>query len=369
VLATQPSTTDTFAPPSSRPSKATEVARAKVRRRPAITFPIGAMPGLVVCVALGYVAVSLGHAVPVFGGPAFGIVFGMALSVVAPLQAPLRVGAGFASRQLLQLSVVILGAELSLHDVLRTGLSSLPVMLGTLALALIGARVFGRLLGVEGSLRTLVGVGTGVCGASAIAAVTRVIGAAETDVAYSLSTIFAFNVVAVLLYPPLGHLMGMSQHAFGLWGGTAINDTSSVVAATATYGTVASSYGVIVKLTRALMIVPICAWLAMRRAKLNHSAGVAQGTDVLRWWRLVPWFIGYFLLAVVANTVGVVPATWHAGLSTSATFLITVALVGVGLSARFGQMRRSGLRPLALGAALWATVGVSSLALQAIFRG
>jgi uncharacterized integral membrane protein (TIGR00698 family) len=291
----------------------------------------------------------------------------MALSLVTSSQDILHVGAKISSRQLLQLSVVILGAELSLHDVVRTGLGSLPVMLGTLALALIGARLFGRLLRVDGELRTLIGVGTGVCGASAIAAVTRVIGAAETDVAYSLSTIFAFNVLAVLLYPPLGHAMGMSQHTFGLWSGTAINDTSSVVAATATYGSVASSYGVVVKLTRALMIVPICAWLASRRLRKMRLHAEAAATPMPRWWSLVPWFIGYFLLAVLANTIGLVPRSWHAGLSEAATYLITVALVGVGLSARFGEMRRSGLRPLALGATLWATVGVSSLALQAIF--
>ena len=328
-----------------------------------------ALPGLVVCLALGLVAFRLGHLVPVFGGPAFGIVFGMALSVIVPLQAPLGAGAKFASRQLLQASVVLLGAELSLHDVAHTGLTSLPVMLGTLALALAGARLFGRLLGVDGNLRTLVGVGTAICGASAIGAATRVLGAAETQVAYSLSTIFAFNVVAVVLYPPLGHLMGLSQHAFGLWGGTAINDTSSVVAATATYGTVASSYGVVVKLTRALMIVPICGWLATRRIRLSRTAdGSTVRSELPRWWQLIPWFIAYFLVAVVANTAGMVPVGWHAGLSTAATLLITVALVGVGLSARFAEMRKSGLRPLALGAALWVTVGVSSLALQWLFR-
>ena len=326
------------------------------------------IPGLAICFAVAAASTALGHLVPVFGGPAFGIVFGMALSLATPFQRVLQAGAGIASRQLLQLSVVILGAELSLHDVVRVGLGSLPVMLGTLTLALVGARLFGRLLRVDGDLRTLIGVGTGVCGASAIAAVTRVVGAAETDVAYSLSTIFAFNVLAVLLYPPLGHAMGMSQHTFGLWSGTAINDTSSVVAATATYGTVASSYGVVVKLTRALMIVPICAWLAARQLRKTRSDAESAVTTMPRWWKLVPWFIGYFLLAVLANTIGLVPHAWHANLSSSATFLITVALVGVGLSARFDEMRRSGLRPLALGAALWMTVGLSSLALQAVFR-
>jgi len=326
------------------------------------------LPGLGACIAVGAMSFALGQLVPVFGGPAFGIVFGMVLSLVTRAQPIMRPGARIASHQLLQLSVVVLGFQLSLHDVVRTGVGSLPVMLGTLGLALLGAQLCGKLLRVNGDLRTLIGVGTGVCGASAIGAVTRVIGAAETEVAYSLSTIFAFNVLAVLLYPLLGHAMGMSQHTFGLWGGTAINDTSSVVAATATYGAAASSYGVIVKLTRALTIVPICAWLAVREARRSRTCPDPLGAQMPRWWQLVPWFIGYFLLATVANTVGLVPAGWHHDLSRIATFLITVALVGVGLSARFGEMRRSGLRPLALGGALWLTVGGSSLALQAIFH-
>jgi uncharacterized integral membrane protein (TIGR00698 family) len=333
------------------------------QRTPAI---LGMAAGLAICAAVAWVSTGLGRLVPIFGGPAFGIVFGMALSFLRPLRAIVRPGATFAARQILQASVVILGAQLSLRDVLRTGWTSLPVMIGTLALALVCARVFGRALGVDRDLRTLVGTGTAICGASAIAAVTRVIGAAEADVAYALSTIFAFNVVAVLSYPALAHLLGMSQHAFGLWAGTAINDTSSVVAATNIYGSAANSYGIVVKLTRTLAILPICAWLAIRTLKRSRTSGQADATRALPWLKLVPWFIGYFLLVVLANTVGAIPASWHASLSSFATFLITVALVGVGLSARVEQMRRSGARPLLLGAALWATVGLSSLALQAI---
>lgn len=352
---------------SSQGTAATDRLTRKARQAGAFHRPAwtAALPGLGSCVALGVAGTALGHLVPVFGGPAFAIVLGMAFSLIRPLRAPIAAGAAVASGQLLQASVVILGAQLSLHDVVRTGVTSLPVMLGTLALALLGARLFGRLLRVDGELRTLIGVGTAVCGASAIGAVTRVVGAAETDVAYSMATIFAFNVVAVLLYPPLGHLMGLSQHSFGLWGGTAINDTSSVVAATTTYGHAAANYGVVVKLTRALMILPICGWLAARRQP-RQASGPDAAAGRPRWTRLVPWFIGYFLLAVVANTVGLVPASWHPTLGSAATFLICVALAGIGLSARFAQMRRSGLRPLLLGGLLWATVGVSSLLLQAL---
>jgi uncharacterized membrane protein YadS len=258
----------------------------------------------------------------------------------------------------------------------------LPVLLGTLSLALLAAWGVGRLLGIDGDLRTLIGVGTGICGASAIAATTAVIGAAEADVAYAISTIFAFNVIAVLTYPTLGHLMGLSQHAFGLWSGTAINDTSSVIAAAYTYGHAAGDYGVVVKLTRTLMIIPITIALTVmtrrRAAAAAASDGAADGGQTaagaqagrpgrrrLRVWQLVPWFLIGFLAAAALNSLGGVPHAAHSPLSTLSLFLITMALSAIGLSTRPLALRNAGLRPLALGAILWATVGVSSLLLQA----
>ena len=327
---------------------------------------------------------------PVIGAPVCGIVFGVARRCrVAQTVArrPLQPGVAFASRTVLQLAIVVLGSGLSLAEVAHTGLSSLPVMLGTLSLALVAAWGVGRLLGIDGDLRTLIGVGTGICGASAIAATTAVIGAAEADVAYAISTIFAFNVIAVLTYPTLGHLLGLSQHAFGLWAGTAINDTSSVIAAAYTYGLAAGNYGVVVKLTRTLMIIPITIALAVMTRR-RESAVAARGADAaarrasrrlppaktaagrpvrrrLRLWQLVPWFLIGFLVAAGLNSLGAVPQGAHSPLSTLSLFLITMALSGIGLSTRPRQLRSAGLRPLALGAILWATVGISSLLLQA----
>ena len=267
-------------------------------------------------------------------------------------------------------------------------------MLGTLSLALLAAWGVGRLLGISGDLRTLIGVGTGICGASAIAATTAVIGAAEADVAYAISTIFAFNVIAVLTYPMLGHLMGLSQHAFGLWAGTAINDTSSVIAAAYTYGLAAGNFGVVVKLTRTLMIIPITIGLAVlsRRREAAELSAAAAGAAALeapeahdalarpasaavkssparrrlRFTQLVPWFLIGFVLAAGLNSLGGVPRAAHSPLSTLSLFLITTALSGIGLATRPLQLRNAGLRPLLLGAILWATVGVGSLLLQAL---
>ena len=317
--------------------------------------------GLGVAVAVAVVASALGRLVPIVGGPVFGIILGGALATVVPASPRLAPGIAFASKRVLQASIVVLGTGLSLPQVLHAGRSSLLVMLGTLATALGGAWVFGRVLKVGPDTCALIGVGTGICGASAIAAVSAVIGAAEIDVAYAMGTIFAFNVVAVLLYPAIGHLLGLSQHAFGLWAGTAINDTSSVVAASYSYGAVAGSYAVVVKLTRSLMIIPVCVGVAYLRARRTDGP---EGKAVLPWRRMFPLFILGFLAASGLQSAGLIPAEWHGPLRTTAVFLITVALAGVGMSTRVRTLKTVGPRPLLLGAILWVAVGASSLLLQ-----
>ena len=233
-----------------------------------------------------------------------------------------------SSRKVLQGSVVLLGSGLSLGQVLSTGGRSLPVLLGTLLAALAMAWLGGRLLGLRGDVSTLVGVGTAICGASAIAATDAVIDADEADVSYAIATIFTFNVVAVLCYPSLGHALGLSEHSFGLWAGTAINDLSSVVAASTVYGHAAASYGVVVKLTRTLAIIPICLGIAAIRGRRRPAGVEAKSGDRVRLRRIVPMFIPLFVAAVVVNTIGLVPAGWHHSLSDLSTWMITAALGG-----------------------------------------
>ncbi len=362
-----------------RPSRSGPAAR---RGR----LPLGLLPGLALCAGIAGLATLLAHVAPLIGAPVFGIVLGVLVGGLPGRragEARLAAGIAFSSRTVLQLSIVVLGSGLSLAEIARTGLSSLPVMVGTLALALLVAWGAGRLLGIDGGLGTLIGVGTAICGASAIAATTAVIGAAEAEVAYAISTIFAFNVIAVLTYPALGHLLGLSQHAFGLWAGTAINDTSSVVAAAYSYGHAAGDYGVVVKLTRTLMIIPITLVLAVRSRRAATSCAVGPGSTAARSGsagrdrpagrhprlaQLVPWFLVGFLAAAGANSLGLIPRSLHAPLSSVALFLIAMALAAIGLSVRPRQLKEAGLRPLALGAVLWVTVAVSSLALQAALR-
>jgi uncharacterized integral membrane protein (TIGR00698 family) len=324
------------------------------------------VPGAGCAAAVAAGATLLGGLAPVVGAPVFAVLGGIAIAVVRKPPARLRPGIAFTSRKVLQGSIVLMGLGLSLGQVLSTGARSVPVLVGTLAAALGMAWAAGRLLGVRGDTRTLIGVGTAICGASAIAATDAVIGADEADVSYAIATIFTFNVAAVLLYPSLGHALGLSQHSFGLWAGTAINDLSSVVAASTIYGHAAASYGVIVKLTRTLAIIPICLGLAAIRGWHGKEGTAKPAARRVTIGRIVPMFIVAFIAAVAANTIGLVPAGWHHGLSDLSTWMITAALAAIGLSTDVHHIRRAGLRPLALGAVLWITVGLTSLGLQAL---
>jgi uncharacterized integral membrane protein (TIGR00698 family) len=323
------------------------------------------LPGVAAAAAITAVATYLGGLAPLVGAPVFAIVLGIAAALVRPAGPALRPGLAFTSKRVLKASIVLLGFGLSMRQVVRTGTDSLPVLLGSLAVVLLLAWLVGRALRLRRDVKLLIGVGTAICGASAIAATDAVIDADEADVSYAIATVFTFNVIAVLAYPSIGHALGLSQHAFGLWAGTAINDTSSVVAAANIYGPAATSYAVIVKLTRTLAIIPICIALALWQARRAHRTG-ADGAPrkqvALR--RVFPLFIVAFLAAVLINSAGWVPAGWHHGLAKLATWMITAALGAIGLSTRAGDVRRAGVRPILLGGLLWASVGLTSLGLE-----
>lgn len=343
-------------------SDATEPAASPGR----LTWVRGALPGTTLAVAIAVVATVIGWLLPVVGAPVAAIVIGVGIAVLRPSGPVLQPGIRFASRGVLQLSVVVLGTQLSLRQIGEVGASSLPVMLGTIAACLLAAVLLGRLLKVEGDLGVLIAVGTAICGASAIAAVTPVIRAAGSSVAYAVSTIFLFNACAVLLFPPLGQLLGMEPATFGLFAGTAINDTSSVVAAAATYGELATDHAVVVKLVRTLMIIPIClalaAWVGRRGASAQGDGARSRVAPL----RLIPWFLVGFLLAATINSIGLVPEPVRDVLGLVAVFLITVAMAAIGLSTDLARIRAAGARPLLLGGGLWIVVTWSSLLLLAM---
>ena len=345
-------------------------------------------PGLALALAVAAVATGVGQYVPLVGSAVPGALIGIVIAIVVKPGARFAAGVKWASTFILQCSVVLLGAQLSIAEAARVGLSSLPVMLGTLAICLTAAWLYGRLLGVPGDLRTLIGVGTGICGGSAIAAVSPVIEVASADVAYAISTIFLFNIAAVLIFPLLGHALGMGQQSFGLFAGTAVNDTSSVVATATTYGTAATSHAVVVKLVRTLMIIPICLGLSALTARKQQrpviatapaaaardSAGAPASPAALasarmslrRATKLVPWFLIGFVLVAAVNSCGIIPAGAHSPLEHASVFLVSVALSAIGLSTNVAALRKAGARPLILGAVLWITVATASVGLQAL---
>src|SRR5690606_17666157 len=315
--------------------------------------------GLPLAAGLGLAAWLLGAMFPLIGGPVFGILLGMAWRNVLGLAPVFIPGVVFCSRQVLKWSIIGLGFGLSLGQVMKTGASSLAVTLVTLSVAFLTAWLLGRWLKLGSRLSTLIGVGTAICGGSAIAAVAPIIKPDDHETALSISTIFLFNIVAVLVFPALGHWMGLSDHGFGLWAGTAINDTSSVVAAGYSYSTAAGDIATIVKLTRATLIIPICIviafWVAWRNQHSETRVSLAT---------IFPWFILWFLAASATRSLGLIPEALLEPLHLLSQFLIIMALTAIGLSSDLRRMALAGGRPLLLGLGTWMAVALGSLGMQ-----
>lgn len=315
--------------------------------------------GIALAAALAVVAMLLGRWLPTVGGPVFAILLGLAIRNSMGMLPVFQPGLAFASKKVLQWSIIALGFGLSITQVVQTGLESLWVTLITMAAAFIVAGLLGRMLRVPDRLLTLIGVGTAVCGGSAIAAVAPIIKPSDHETAFAISTIFLFNVVAVLVFPFFGHLMNMSDIGFGLWAGTAINDTSSVVAAAYSYSTEAGDYATVVKLTRATFIIPICLFYVFLEVKRQKQEG--RGFSIRR---LIPWFIVWFVVASAVRSTGVLPDEVLVVLQFLAKFLMVLALAAIGLSSNMRAMVRTGWQPVALGLGVWMAVTLTSLGVQ-----
>lgn len=341
--------------------------------RPAFRHP-SFWIGLVPPFALGGIAWWVGRLFPVLGAPVVAILLGLVVGQFAGQRAGWQQGVSFCAKKVLQASIVLLGAGMSLAQVARIGGAGLPVMLGTIVLAVGVGIPLSRALKVDRETRILVTYGTSICGASAIAAMSQVIGARSAAVAVSIAVIVLYNVLAAVVFPLLGQAMHLDFSSFGLWAGTAVNDTSSVVAASTSFdaqmaaagvtaiGMSAAAYAVVIKLTRTLMIVPLAMfqqWFG------NRQRPVEERTKTV-WWRLVPPFLVWFLVAVCLRTVGVIPDVWGPALSFLALFGTTVAMAAVGMTSSLSAVREAGWRPVALGGILWILLAVGSLALQAL---
>ncbi len=269
-------------------------------------------PGILACLCIAVPAWFLGRTFEVVGGPVFAIFLGMVMALLWKEQGRARAGITFTSKKILQLAVVLLGFGMNLSSVAKVGAQSLPIILSTITTSLVAAFVLHKLLHMDGKISTLIGVGSSICGGSAIAATAPVIGADDEEIAQSISVIFLFNVLAALIFPTLGGVLGLSNEGFGLFAGTAVNDTSSVTAAAAAWdgihpGANTLDTAAIVKMTRTLAIIPITLVLALLRTRREEKSvqGTAYTVDLKK---IFPWFVLLFLLASIITTVLPIPA-------------------------------------------------------------
>ncbi|MDD2190427.1 MAG: YeiH family protein [Eubacteriales bacterium] len=319
--------------------------------------------GILLCICIAIPSWLLGRFLPVIGGPVFAIIIGMIVAYFIRKNDSFLPGITFTSKKILQFSVILLGFGLNFTDILSKGKQSLPIIIATISASLIIAYIIYRTMKVPSKVSTLIGVGSSICGGSAIAATAPVIGASDEEVAQSISVIFLFNVIAALIFPTLGGALGLSNEGFGLFAGTAVNDTSSVTAAAAAWdgihGSNALNDAVIVKLTRTLAIIPITLVLAFIHAKKETSVDSKVSLK-----RIFPFFILYFVLASIITTVFNLPAEITAPIKELSKFCIIMAMSAIGLNTNFVKLIKTGGKPIFMGFCCWTGIAFVSLVIQ-----
>lgn len=328
--------------------------------------------GFGLCLLIAIPSWLLGRQFPLIGGPVFAILAGMILTLILKDKTRFEAGIKFTSKKILQYAVVLLGFGLNLSVIMQTGKQSLPIIIGTISTSLIISYVLHRLMHIPSKISTLVGVGSSICGGSAIAATAPVIDADDEEVAQAISVIFFFNVIAALLFPALGAWLGFSTHsgeAFGVFAGTAINDTSSVTAAASTWdsmyhlGTATLDKAVTVKLTRTLAIIPITLVLAFLQARKLKQSGAKK----ISMKKIFPFFILFFLAASIITTIatsfGVSP-NFFLPVKELSKFFIVLAMAAIGLNSNIIKLIKTGGKPILMGLCCWIGITGVSLFLQ-----
>lgn len=290
----------------------------------------------------------------------FALIIGMLLNKSVSRISLLKPGIQFVSKYVLRTAIIILGLTLSFSQVLSIGKISLIVMSFTLFTSFIGGNLIGRLFGIDWKLSALLSAGTGICGGSAIAAIAPVIEAEDSDVTFALSSTYLFDVAMVILFPFVGHFLGMSNNGFGIWAGTSVNDTSSVVAAGYAFSQGAGDIAVIVKLTRTLSIIPAVLIFSYINARIKARAadkGTAKAVKI-QWHKVFPFFIVLFLVMVAVKSIGIVPEAISPQISKLSKFLMLVALAAIGMKTSREEFADKGKKPLvfAIGIDLLVTV-------------
>ncbi len=330
------------------------------------------IPGIILAAAIALLASWLERALPIhlIGSAVIAMFIGMFLNPLVKKTPVLATGLKFTSKKILKFAIILLGLSLNISTILHVGRLSLTVMVFTLLTCFGGGHFIGKALGLNWKLSNLISAGTGICGGSAIAAIAPTIDADDNDVAYAMSATFLFDMAMIVLFPIMGRALGMSDEAFGIWAGTAVNDTSSVVATGYAFSEGAGDFATMVKLTRTLAIIPTVIVFAFIQLNIKRREALAQSRDGgelkanFSIVKIFPWFIlGFLAMSIVASLLPI-PAAVVSGTKSASKFLMVCALAAIGLNTSFSGMKKSGIRPMVHGFIISALVVIVALLVE-----
>ena len=330
------------------------------------------LPGLAAALAIAAVATFIESLLPIhiIGAAVIAMFIGMAFEPLVKKTPIMAKGIKFTSKRVLKCAIILLGLSLNITTVLTVGRMSLIVMLFTLATCFGGGYFVGKALGLNWKTSNLISAGTGICGGSAIAALSTTIDADDTDIAYAMSATFLFDMAMIVLFPIMGRALGMSDEAFGLWAGTAVNDTSSVVATGYAFSEGAGDFATMVKLTRTLAIIPTVLTFALiqmciKRKEAMASSGNADGIKAdFSLKKIFPFFILGFLAMATVASVFPIPATVVSLTKKISKFLMVSALAAIGMNTSFSHLKKTGARPMLHGFIISVLVVVVALLVE-----
>lgn len=332
------------------------------------------LTAIIVCIVIAVVATYLAGMQNIIGGPMIGLLIGMLIVNILPEQdKEFKAGTSFAGKKFLNLGIILAGATLNFNEIIGQGARAMPLILFNMCLAFTVARFVGNKIGVNKNTSTLVGGGTSICGGTAIATISSIIDADDTEIAYAMTAIFLFDVLAALSYPYLAEIMNLTNSQFAILAGTAINDTSSVAASEATFSALRGidfNAAITVKLARTTMLIPLALIITLIKVKNISASGKDEQTSIGGTvMKAFPWFILIFLVMAILNTFGVFNIIPNSGklFSKSYKFLITAALAGVGFKIQFKSLFTDGVKPMILGGLTWLAVFISSMTFIHIF--
>ena len=332
--------------------------------------------GIILCIGIAILATFLGGLQNLVGAPMIGLFIGMAiLNIMPSVDKDFKSGTSFAGKKFLTWGIILAGATLNFNQVLGYGAKALPLLLFNICLSFTVAYFVGKKLELSTNTCTLVGGGSCICGGTAIATLASIVKAKESEIAYAMTAIFLFDILAALLYPYLAGAIGLTPNQFGFLAGAAINDTSSVAAAEATYNVLNnldSSLAITIKLTRTTLLILVSIIFTIITVKKesslnkNNEEQLSIGQTIMK---VFPWFILIFLAMAILNTLGVFNIIPGSGkfFKNGYKFLITAALAGVGFKIQFKDLFTKGAKPIILGGCTWAAVALSTLLFITLF--